>query len=118
MQSSDFKSGFLRLVIGAAPAGTAQPGLTEIGTQPGSPGACVVTDEKMPAAYAIIAGTQPGALAGTQFLIDSQGWLRAMQPSGKTMGWDDANVLSAELRSLRQHPVASAPAGMHMDMKM
>ncbi len=116
--SSDFDADFVRVVIGAAPAGPARPGLVEIGTQPGAPGACVVGDEKVATAYAILSGVPPAALAGTQFLIDRAGWLRAMQRPGTSMGWDDAEMLSAELQSLRQHPVASAPAEMHMDMKM
>ncbi len=116
--SSDFRASFVRLVIGPAPAGPSPPGLVEIGTQPGPPGACVAADAKVPAAYAIIAGIAPAALAGTQFLIDGEGWLRALQRPGATMGWDDARMLSAELQALRQRPVASAPAGMHMDMKM
>ena len=116
--SADFNASFVRLVIGPAPAGPSPPGLVEIGTQPGPPGACVAADAKVPAAYAIIAGIAPAALAGTQFLIDGEGWLRALQRPGATMGWDDARMLSAELQALRQRPVASAPAGMHMDMKM
>ncbi len=118
VQSSDFRGSFVRLVIGPAPAGPAQPGLKQVGTQPGPPGTCVAADEKVPAAYAIISGTQPGALAGTQFLIDREGWLRAVQRPGTMMGWDDAKMLSAALQSLRQHPVASAAPEMHMDMKM
>ncbi len=118
IQSSDFAAGFVRLVIGAAPAGPAQAGLVDIGTEPGPPGACVAGDGSVPAAYAIIAGLPPDALAGTQFLIDHAGWLRAMQHPGTAMGWDDVKMLAAELQSLRQHPVASAQAGMHMDMKM
>ncbi len=118
IQSSDFQASFVRLVIGAPPSGPAQPGLIEIGTQTGPPGACVAGDAKVPAAYAIISGVSADALAGTQFLIDRAGWLRAMQRPGAAMGWDDAKMLSAELQSLRQHPVASAPGEMHMDMKM
>ncbi len=118
IQSSDFDASFVRLVIGAAPPGPAQPGLVDIGTQPGPPGACVAGDEKVPAAYAIISGVAPEALAGTQFLIDRAGWLRAIQRPGAAMGWDDAKMLSAELQSLREHPVASVAPEMHMDMKM
>ncbi len=118
IQSSEFKAGFMRLVIGPVPAGPAQPGLVEVGTQPGPPGACVAADADVPAAYAIISGVQPGALSGAQFLVDRAGWLRAMQRPDAATGWNDARMLSAELQFLRQHPVASVPAQMHMDMKM
>ena len=107
---------FVRLVIGPAPAGPAAPGLVTVGTQPGPPGACVAAGDAVAAAYAIVSGAG-AAPVSTQFLIDAQGWLRAVQRPGATMGWNDAALLAATLHTLR-HPVASPPAGMHMDMKM
>ncbi len=123
-QLADLDASFVRLVIGAAPAGAATPGLVSpIGTLPGPAGGCVAGDAAVVAAYAILAGREPAALAGAQFLIDGAGWLRAIQLPGAAPGWDAAGALSATLLALRQHPVspapvASAPAGMHMDMKM
>ena len=112
---------FVRLVVGAAGAvPAAADDVVTVGTVAAPAGGCTAADESVVAAYAIVAGVAPDALAGAQFLIDGDGWLRAMQAPGATMGWDDPKMLSAEVRQLRAHPVASgaAPAHMDMDMKM
>ncbi len=87
--------------------------ITIFATPTADPAACTVIDLTVPQAYAIVSGIPAGALPGTEFLIDGDGWLRAAQRSG----WDDPKALAAAVASLRAHPMA-APAPMAMDMKM
>jgi putative copper export protein/mono/diheme cytochrome c family protein len=110
---------FVRLVIGALPAGPAPGGdLVTIVTQAGAGGGvCVAQDESVPAAYSIVSGIAPASLQGTQFLIDAEGWLRAVQRPGGGAGWDEPTLLSAEIMSLKMHPV-SQQTGMSDQMKM
>ncbi len=107
----------VRLVIGAAPDATGV--LTVLATTDAAvhPDAhrCVTDDETVPTAYAIIAGIAPDHVAGAQFLIDPDGWLRAVQASGTIPGWgDDARDLAAELRHIHEHPITAGNAAMAM----
>jgi putative copper export protein/mono/diheme cytochrome c family protein len=120
VQLADLRGQYVRLVIGpvtAPPA--ADPGVTTIATatSPAPAGVCVARDESVAAAYAIVSGMTQEAVAGTQFLIDGNGWLRAMQRPGNAAGWNDAASLAAEIRRLRAQPVSS-PAGKDDMMNM
>ena len=109
---TDLRGVFVRLVIGMAPA-VSTPGVTTILVTPAgqpAPGVCVADDETLPHAYAIVAGIPDAEIAGTQFLIDGDGWLRTL-----SRGWNDPQTLQAELRVLATHPVATRG---HMDMQM
>ena len=80
-------------------------------------GLCTSSDETVPAAYAIASGVKAGSLPGTDFLIDDNGLLRALQRPGAMSPWRDPASVAAEIRSLRTHPVAAAaPAPMNMPM--
>jgi putative copper export protein/mono/diheme cytochrome c family protein len=116
----DLHGGFVRLVIGPVAAPSGLPATTfEATTDPAAhpaPGRCIVRDAAVLQAYRIIAGLPEGDLPGTQFLIDGDGWLRAVQRAGATSSWNDPAALSAAIRTLEAHPVAaSAPMG-HMQM--
>ncbi len=50
-------------------------------------GVCTADDPAVLAAYGLVAGVQPDALAGTQFLVDPQGWLRRLWRPGDSPGW-------------------------------
>ncbi len=119
---ADLRGGFVRLAIGPAPAHAAAPGVTTIlagapaAEQP-IPGLCVADDEALPRAYAIIAGVPQSELAGAQFLIDGDGWLRAVQRPGRP-GWNDPKALAAEIQQLATHPVAASPGVSHAGMQM
>ncbi len=117
---SDLRGGFVRLAFGPE-APPPVPGVTTIlvGAGPArGAGACVATDPAVPTAYAVVTGIAPAALAGTQVLIDGAGWLRAVQHPGQAPGWDDPGRLLADMRRLREHPIA-ADAGMdHAHMQM
>jgi putative copper export protein/mono/diheme cytochrome c family protein len=120
MQLSDMRGRFVRLVIGRVAAGQAAADVVTVaageGTEPA--GVCVAQDEKVVAAYGIVTG---GAVpSGSQFLIDADGVLRAMQMPGVAMGWDDPKRLAQEIADLRAHKIAppqdADPMG-GMDMK-
>ncbi len=106
VQLAEMRGTFVRLVIGdlpepAAPAG----GAVTIVTQGGAAkDRCLARDESVAAAYGIVSGIAPAQLAGTQFLIDPEGWLRAARRPGG--GWDDAKSLAAEIMRLKMQPVS------------
>jgi mono/diheme cytochrome c family protein len=72
---------------------------------------CVAEDPAAWSAYAIIAGVYEDSLAGTQFLADPQGWLRAIWKSGEPIVWLDPGALAARIDGVRGDPV-SAEAGL------
>ncbi len=107
----DFQGRFARLVFGRA---AAPARLVTIRSEAG-PGVCVINDQLLPEAYAIVSGTPLARMPGTQFLIDGEGWLRAMQQAGAAPGWDDTTALKLEIRQLDAHPVAPrGPMSMQM----
>lgn len=107
------RSRFVRLVIGPA-AVKSEGGVLTIATAPGA-AACVAGDQTLPLAYGIVSGLAPQQLPGSQFLIDGEGWLRAMRRPGGP-DWNDPVVLAATLRQLRDHLPASSGGGMDMPM--
>jgi putative copper export protein/mono/diheme cytochrome c family protein len=102
------RGNFVRLLIGPAPA-QAPLGAAEVI-------ACFTTDATVAAAYEIVSGVDAASIGGTEFLIDAQGWLRAMQRHGATGGWDDATTLAATIADLRATPVQ--PPAVAMDTSM
>jgi putative copper export protein/mono/diheme cytochrome c family protein len=121
-QLADWHGRFVRLVIGAVPPTPADHGVVTVvagAVGPVPAGMCVARDETVPAGYAVVTGMAPAALKGAQFLIDGDGWLRAVQMPNAAMGWNDATMLRAEIAALRSQPVgAVASAAMPMNMKM
>jgi putative copper export protein/mono/diheme cytochrome c family protein len=121
-QLADWHGRFVRLVIGAVPPAPADDGVVTVvagGLGPVPAGVCVARDETVPAAYAVVTGMKAAALMGAQFLIDGDGWLRAVQMPDAAMGWNDEGMLRAEIATLRTRPVgAVADAAMPMNMKM
>ena len=120
IRSTDLRGTFVLLRFGAS-AAPAPGNLMTVLADPGPPPAggkvCVDRDEAVKLAYALVAGLDASDLPGTDFLIDEQGWLRAMRRSAAA--WSDAASLEAELRFLRSHPVAEgAKARMTIPMDM
>jgi mono/diheme cytochrome c family protein len=77
-------------------------------------GACVATEPQVWTALAIVVGSTPDALAGTQVLVDRAGWLRAVWRPGDVEDWARPGVFSKRLRQILAQPLASAPAPAHM----
>jgi mono/diheme cytochrome c family protein len=112
LQLAQLQGKFVRLVIGGA-AGATGPGggAVTIATQEGAAKTvCMAQDESVAAAYGIVSGIAPGALAGTQFLIDPDGFLRAVQRPGGGAGWDEPQALAAEIMRLKMQPASVAGA--------
>ena len=69
--------------------------LASVGRAPAD-ATCGAEDPAVWNAYAILAGLSPDQLAGTRFLIDPDGWLRAIQrPGDATVSWTDPSALLA-----------------------
>jgi putative copper export protein/mono/diheme cytochrome c family protein len=62
----------------------------------------------------IILGAPPGELAGSEFLVDSNGWLRALWRRGDRGGWDTPALLLARLQILADHPLPLGAGQPHM----
>ncbi len=122
VRSTDLHGRYVLLRFGGSARPAPRPVTTVLAgadRQPASGHLCVSRDETVGLAYAIVSGLDVSALPGTEFLIDDQGWLRAMQRPNTASAWDDASSLDAELRSLRAHPAAeAAKAAMSMKMDM
>ena len=118
LDAAELRGQILRLVIGS-PAPDVPGLLTILATSDPAirpvAGRCVVRDETVPLAYAIVTGLAPSEAAGAEFLIDANGWLRAVHVSGTSPGWD-APHLAAELRRIHDSPIKASNAQMDMPM--
>ena len=119
---ADLRGRFVRLVVGTAPPTTA-PGVTTI-LATGDPaarattGTCIAGDAGLPQAYAIVSGLGLAELPGVEFLIDGDGWLRAVQRPMARPGWSDPEALAADMKQLAAHPIAASPGASHAGMQM
>ena len=129
MKLSDLRGQFVRLVFGGASATPSSAntmngdGVTLVLVAPhaGTNGldACIARDETIPLATAILSGVKPDQMAGMQVLVDPDGWLRAVQPTGAAASWNDPDKLAAEIMMLRKHKIADVDgAGETMKMPM
>ncbi len=83
------------------------------GTAPAA-GSCVAADPAAWAAYAIIAGRTPATLSGSAFLIDPNGWLRAVwQPDTAALS-GFAGQVAAALRRMIANPIEPHEGGTHV----
>jgi putative copper export protein/mono/diheme cytochrome c family protein len=79
----------------------------KIATEQAGP-ACIASEPQAWTALAIIVGSSPDTLAGTQLLVDQNAWLRAKWRPGDPEDWNDPRVLSALLRNIAAHPIIAA----------
>ena len=70
--------------------------------------------QDLPRAYAIVTGRTPAEMAGTEFLIDGDGWLRAMQGPTAAPAWNDPKRLASDIRQYAAHPIGATHAHMQM----
>jgi putative copper export protein/mono/diheme cytochrome c family protein len=75
--------------------------------------ACVASEPQVWTALAIIVGSSPDTLAGTQVLVDRSGWLRAAWRPGDAEDWTDPRVLAARFREILARPLAIDPSAEH-----
>lgn len=64
-------------------------------------------------ALAILAGLAPETLAGTAFLVDAQGWLRAVRRPAGRPAWSDPARLVTELRDICTQPLTQSSGVPH-----
>ncbi len=74
---------------------------------PSRAGACAAPDRALPAALAVLTGGPEAALAGNQFLIDPDGWLRARWRPGEPDGWSSPAALLAAITAICATPVGN-----------
>jgi mono/diheme cytochrome c family protein len=98
--SADLPSEDPRLVTMALEAPGRPPG----GAQPAG---CVIRDAEAWAAYAQVSGSATNALAGAQWIVDRDGWLRAYGRAGQA-GWSLDALVCKSLRPARATPAAPA----------
>jgi putative copper export protein/mono/diheme cytochrome c family protein len=91
------------LIVPSARAASAGP----------APGACTAADPTAWTAFAVLADLPLNQAAGTEFLIDPDGWLRAMEPPGATGGWRSGADLLAAIREICTHPIEQPTGGEH-----
>jgi hypothetical protein len=95
-----------------------QSGITTVtlalrdGTAP-APGSCVAATPAAWQAYAVLAGLLPDHLAGAEFLIDPNGWLRAVHRPNAAGGWHTGDSLIAAIRGIDAKPIQSPSGGQH-----
>ncbi len=70
-----------------------------------TPSGCVASDPAVTKAYAILLGQSAASLAGSELLIDPNGWIRSEDP--------EATLLAALVREIYAHPLAAPAAGSH-----
>jgi putative copper export protein/mono/diheme cytochrome c family protein len=76
-------------------------------------GSCVPADPAAWPAYAVLAALPPAELAGTEFLIDPNGWLRAVQRPGVDGGWHVTENLIAAIHGIDANPIQQPSGGQH-----
>jgi putative copper export protein/mono/diheme cytochrome c family protein len=110
----DLRGRFVRLVVtdGARPPAPGADVVTifvPLDPAHGGATACTVDDPDAAAALAVYRG-DASALAGTQFLIDPQGRLRAMWHPGLAPDWNDPAALGRKIAAVRGTPALGRPA--------
>ncbi len=117
VDSGAFRGRVIRLAFGKTMPATQVAGdvadrlVTVLATPDSVPladGECLARDPSLAKAYATVTGMKPDDLAGAQFLIDTNGWLRAVQKPGETIAWNDPGTLTEQVVQLCTHPIEQA----------
>jgi putative copper export protein len=72
------------------------------------------TGSEVREAFAILLGTTSDALAGSQILIDANGWLRSVWRPGQPGGWETPARLAARVTALAEHPLPADAGSGHV----
>jgi mono/diheme cytochrome c family protein len=78
-----------------------------------APGTCVAADPSAWNAYAVLADLPLNEAAGSAFLVDPNGWLRAGERPGAAGGWHSNDDLLAEIRGICAHPIEQPGGASH-----
>ena len=111
----DLRGQFIRIIaMPANPQAVAASVATTllISRTPTEADKCVAAGEDVWQAFAIFAGVAPDLLAGSEFLVDPNGWLRARVLPAEATAWSQPGVLAALAKEIAAHPL-QAGAGVH-----
>lgn len=108
LAADDLRGQVLRIIVpgpgGVMPALQAGAPVKTVALSAVLNGPCLAQPEAL-AAFSILLATTPGALAGTQFLIDPNGWLRGRWRPGEAGGWGTLELLLARVQALADRPL-------------
>jgi mono/diheme cytochrome c family protein len=76
-------------------------------------GACVAASAAAWISYAVLADLPPDKLAGAEFLVDPNGWLRAIRRPGAADGWHTRDDLLAAIRAISANSIQQPNGGHH-----
>jgi putative copper export protein/mono/diheme cytochrome c family protein len=117
---ADLRGDDVHVVTGAAPddeippqAGVAAVILDLRDSAAPAPGSCVAATAAAWPAYAVLTDLPPDQLAGAEFLIDPNGWLRAVRRPGSAGGWQTPQSLVAAIRTIDAKPIQPPSGGSH-----
>jgi mono/diheme cytochrome c family protein len=75
---------------------------------------CSTIDPDVTRVFSVYRGAPADQIDGTEFLIDANGWLRAIWYPGVSPDWSQPQVLMNELSEIRQNPAPGTPgSGAH-----
>jgi putative copper export protein/mono/diheme cytochrome c family protein len=78
-----------------------------------APGSCIAATPAAWRAYSVLTDLPPDKLAGAEFLVDSNGWLRAVHRPNTAGGWRTADSLIAAIRAIDAKPIKPPSGGQH-----
>jgi putative copper export protein/mono/diheme cytochrome c family protein len=76
-------------------------------------GSCAAASSAARGAYAVLASLSPDALSGAEFLVDPDGWLRAVRRPGSAGAWHTGQGLIAAIREICASPIKQSNGGQH-----
>lgn len=87
--------------------------LSPDGTAPPVPGECAAATPAAWPAFAILAGMDPDALSGSEFLVDPNLWLRQLWRPAHPGDQRAPDQLIAAIRQIVTHPITAQETGAH-----
>jgi len=75
--------------------------------------ACAAASPAAWDAYAVLAGVAPSAMSGVAFLIDPNGWLRAIHWPDSAISWQTEAALLTSIRDICATPITEAAGSVH-----
>jgi mono/diheme cytochrome c family protein len=76
-------------------------------------GSCVAATSAAWPAYAVLTDLPPDQLAGAEYLVDPNGWLRAVHRPDAAGGWQTREKLFAAVRAIDAKPIQPPSGGSH-----
>lgn len=97
------QEGVRTIVLRVSPDAAARP----------AAGECAAATPAAWPAFAVLAGLDPDALDGTEFLVDPQGWLRTLWRPGPPGNARSPDQLITEIRQIITHPITAQETRAH-----